>query len=62
MSKERKWKDLSRDEKLANVMFPHLASKEIQKEMAERAANEGKKSPTLGRQEQIGKSTKARRT
>ena len=59
---ERKWQDLNRTEKLANIMFPHLASKQIQEEMRALAANEGKKSPTVGRQEQISKSTKARRT
>jgi hypothetical protein len=56
----RKWENLSREEKLANIMFPHLASKQIQEEMKQLAANEGKKSPTLGRQEQISKSTKAK--
>jgi hypothetical protein len=57
-----KWDDLNREQKLANVMFPHLAPKEIQEEMKQLAKNEGKKSPTLGRQEQVSKSTKARRT
>ena len=39
---ERKWEDLNRTEKLANIMFPHLAPKEIQEEMKQLAANEGK--------------------
>jgi hypothetical protein len=60
MTKEREWKDLSRDEKLANVMFPHLAPKEIQKEMEILAKNEKRKSPMQGRVEQVRKSTKAK--
>jgi hypothetical protein len=60
MTKEREWKDLSRDEKLANVMFPHLAPKEIQKQMEELAKNEMRKSPMQGRLEQVRKSTKAK--
>ena len=31
---ERKWDQLSRSEKLASVMYPHLTSKEIQNEMS----------------------------
>ena len=60
MTKEREWKDLSRDEKLANIMFPHLAPKEIQKEMEILAKNEMRKSPMQGRVEQVSKSTKAK--
>jgi hypothetical protein len=53
--RERKWKDLTRDEKLANVMWPNLASAEIQKEMAEIAKGEGKKSPQQARLDEIAK-------
>ena len=61
MSKERKWFDLSRDEKLANALYPHLAPKPIQKEMEELAKNEMKKSPLQGRREEVSKSTQAKR-
>jgi hypothetical protein len=59
--KKQKWDDLNREQKLANIMFPHLAPKPIQDEMRLLAANEGKKSPTVGRQEQASRSGKARR-
>jgi hypothetical protein len=60
VSKERKWFDLSRDEKLANALYPHLAPKPIQREMEELAKNEMKKSPMRGRLEQVNKSSKAK--
>jgi hypothetical protein len=61
MSKERKWFDLSRTEKLASVMYPHLCSKETQNEMEMLSKNEMRKSPMQGRREEVMKSTKAKR-
>jgi hypothetical protein len=57
---QRKWDQLSREEKLASVAWPHLCSKEIQLEMAALAKNEHKKSPLQGRLEQVSKSGKAK--
>jgi len=44
--KNRKWAELSRSEKLASVLYPRQASKEIQAEMAEIAKHEGKRPPS----------------
>jgi hypothetical protein len=60
-TKERSWDEKSRFEKLSAVMYPMHTSKETQRQMAERAANEGKKSPMQGRREEVMKSTKAKR-
>ena len=58
---ERKWDQFSRTEKLASVMYPHLTSKETQKEMEILAKNEMRKSPLQGRREEVMKSGKAKR-
>ena len=57
----RKWEELNREEKLANCLYPHLAPKEIQREMEALSRNELKKSPLQGRREEVSKSGKARR-
>jgi len=49
--KNRKWAELSRSEKLAAVLYPRQASKEIQAEMQEIAKREGKKPPTSNKKE-----------
>jgi hypothetical protein len=43
------WHSRSRIERLAAVMYPHLTDAATQREMAQLAANERKKSPTQGR-------------
>jgi hypothetical protein len=57
---ERKWFELDRMSKIANCMYPHLSTKEIQKEVEEIAAREGKKSPLHWRLQQVRKSGKAK--
>jgi hypothetical protein len=44
--KERTWRDLSRDEKAASVMYPALAEETRRKEMDQISRGEGKRSPT----------------
>ncbi len=43
--KKTDWHSQPRQSRLASVMYPHLASEETQKEMADLAAREGKRSP-----------------
>ncbi len=43
--KKTDWHDQPRQSRLASVMYPHLASEETQKQMADLAACEGKRSP-----------------
>ena len=44
-NKEQRWSELSRQEKLASVLFPHLTPQERQAEMSEIARGEKKKGP-----------------
>jgi hypothetical protein len=44
--KERTWRDLTPDEKAANVMYAELAEESRRKEMDQISRREGKKSPT----------------
>jgi hypothetical protein len=44
--KERSWRDLSRDDKAANVMYPGLAEEARRKEMDQISRGEGRQSPT----------------
>ena len=52
-SRERKWENMSREEKLANILYPNLAPEPIKKEMAELAAKEGKPSPMHARLDRV---------
>jgi hypothetical protein len=45
MAKQREWKDLSRDEKLASILYPGQVSDQRRAEMQSLAANEKKRSP-----------------
>jgi hypothetical protein len=45
MLKDRKWHERSRDERLASILWPMQTSSETQREMAELAAREGRRSP-----------------
>jgi hypothetical protein len=42
------WHKRPRIERLANVMYPHLADAETQRQMAEIARGEGRRSPLEG--------------
>ena len=44
--KERSWGELSRDEKVANALYPDLAEETRRKEMDQISRSEGKQSPT----------------
>lgn len=46
------WHSLDRNSRLGRVLYPNLSSPEDQREMAELARNEGKKSPLQALQEQ----------
>ena len=46
------WHSLPRQSRLAAVMYPHLSDGETQRDIAELARNEGKKSPMQARMEQ----------
>ena len=39
--KEEKWSDKSRTEKLASCLYPHLAARDVQKQLLERVAKDG---------------------
>jgi hypothetical protein len=41
----RHWEGKTEDERIANVLFPHLASKEDAQTMREIASSEGRKAP-----------------
>jgi hypothetical protein len=45
MAKAVKWNERDKMSKLANVMYPHLAPKEVREEMRKAAALDGKKGP-----------------
>jgi hypothetical protein len=47
--KEEQWHDIPREGRLARVMYPNLAEPSMQRQMAQLAANEQKKSPMQGR-------------
>ncbi len=49
--KKTSWHDQPRQSRLASVMYPHLASEETQKQMADLAAREGKRSPQAAKTE-----------
>jgi len=49
--KKTDWHDQPRQSRLASVMYPHLASEETQKQMADLAAREGKRSPQAAKAE-----------
>jgi hypothetical protein len=44
--KERTWRQLTRDERVASVMYPELAEEARRKEMDQISRGEGKQSPT----------------
>jgi hypothetical protein len=53
MTKSIDWHSLERNSRLARVMYPNLADAESQRDMAQMARNEGKKSPMQARNEQL---------
>jgi hypothetical protein len=52
MKRSVDWHSLPRQSRLAGVMYPHLSDGETQRDIAELAMNEGKKSPLQARMEQ----------
>jgi hypothetical protein len=52
MKRSVDWHSLPRQSRLAAVMYPHLSDGETQRDIAELAMNEGKKSPMQAHREQ----------
>jgi hypothetical protein len=52
MKRSVDWFELPRQSRLAHVMYPHLSDGETQRDIAELARGEGKKSPMQARNEQ----------